>query len=467
MPFNSYEFILLFLPITFFLYFLFNKFNLIKISQIFLIIASIFFYSFGSFYSLGAILISIFFNYLIGFYLFQTKKKLLLITGIVLNILFLILFKYHQQILELWNLLKGTYHTIPKFNLLTISFVTFQQIIYLVESYKGRGVEKDFLNYLFFITFFPKVIAGPLIQYNKITSQLSSENTKKIDYNNISKGLFIFFLGLFQKVMLADVFAIWADIGFDKTLSLNFVQAWIVSLSFTFQIYFDISGYSLMAIGSALLFNIKLPFNLNIPYKSYNILEFWEKWFITLTQFFNHYVYIPLKGKNSSSAFGGLFWLLITFLIVSLWHDLNLTFIFWGLLQVIGISIFYLWKKVCAKGGLPRWLTWFITFNFINFSWIFFRANNLIEAKKIISGMLNITTLFKYYNEIYILWALNANFVTIIYLFLCFFMLFKLKSSNEYINNFQVNKKYLILTVIMAILSLIFLTERHFIYYRF
>ncbi|MDQ6977412.1 MAG: MBOAT family O-acyltransferase, partial [Ghiorsea sp.] len=302
MLFNSYEFIFIFLPITFAVYFYLNKMRLTEASKVFLVFSSLFFYSFWNIAYLPIILASMLFNYIVGSILSRQGNvglfnKSVLAFGIISNVTLLAYFKYSDFFIENFNLLSGT--KIELLNLalpLAISFFTFQQIAYLVDSYRHETKEYDFLNYAVFVTFFPQLIAGPIVHHKEMMPQFAYNRSKVINYKNITLGLFIFSIGLFKKVVIADTFATWANAGFDVATSLNFIEAWTTSLSYTFQLYFDFSGYTDMAIGLALLFNIRLPINFNSPYKATNIQDFWRRWHITLSRFLKDYVYIPLGG---------------------------------------------------------------------------------------------------------------------------------------------------------------------------
>ncbi len=334
MLFNSSIFIFAFLPITFFIYFYLNKKRLTEASKAFLVFASLFFYSWWNIAYLPIILISMLFNYVIGVSLSKNNehtkisKKSLLTFGIIANVALLGYFKYADFLIENINL--ATNGHIPLLHLalpLAISFFTFQQIAYLVDSYRGETKEYDFLNYANFVTFFPQLIAGPIVHHAEMMPQFAKTKNKVKNYNNIALGLFIFSIRLFKKVVIADSFAVWATAGFDTAATLNLFEAWATSLSYTFQLYFDFSGYTDMAIGAALLFNIKLPINFNSPYKATSIQDFWRRWHITLSRFLRDYVYIPLGG-NRKSNFRTYTNLMGTFIIGGIWHGAGWTFVF-------------------------------------------------------------------------------------------------------------------------------------------
>ncbi len=476
MLFNSYEFIFIFLPITFFVYFYLNNKKFTEASKGFLVFSSLFFYSWWNIIYLPLILVSMLFNYTIGKILSKdtnnTKKefnkKSILTFAIITNIGLLAYFKYSDFFIENINLITNS--NIELLNLalpLAISFYTFQQIAYLVDSYRKETKEYDFLNYAVFVTFFPQLIAGPIVHHSEMMPQFAKIRNKLINYRNITLGLFIFTIGLFKKVVIADTFAVWATAGFDTATTLNLFEAWTTSLSYTFQLYFDFSGYTDMAIGIALLFNIKLPINFNSPYKATNIQDFWRRWHITLSRFLKDYIYIPLGG-NQKSKVRTYTNLMGTFIIGGLWHGAAWTFIFWGFLHGFALVIHRLWSNLGFK--LWTWLGWFITFNFINISWVFFRAKEWDDAIKILKAMFNLDHIIitgQFIN------LLNSSFnsITTLVIILCGLIFVILcKNSNEHLYNLKVN--YLSTFSIVILLSISFIYMHYansniFIYFNF
>ena len=392
MLFNSYVFIFLFLPITFFIYFYLNKKHLTEASKGFLVFSSLFFYSWWNIVYLPLILVSMLVNYVIGRQLsafgIQTRyysNKTLLTIGIIFNLGLLGYFKYSDFFIANFNTVFNAdisllYLALP----LAISFYTFQQIAYLVDSYRRETKEYDFLNYAIFVTFFPQLIAGPIVHHAEMMPQFANPRNKVKNYHNIALGFFIFSMCLFKKVVIADTFAVLASKGFDVAEKLDMVQAWISSLSYTFQLYFDFSGYTDMAIGIALLFNIKLPINFNSPYKATSIQDFWRRWHMTLSRFLKDYLYIPLGGnrKGEVRTYINLF---ATFLLGGIWHGAGWTFVLWGALHGLALMIHKLWQRLGYK--MYTLLAWFITFNFVNVTWVFFRAKDFDDALKVLHGM--------------------------------------------------------------------------------
>lgn len=385
MLFHSPIFIFLFLPITFFLYFLLNHYRLPRLSKALLVFASLFFYGWWNTAYLPLIIGSVLFNYLIGSQLTKTGSKPLLILGIFTNLALLAYFKYTDFFITNVNsLLHTDFNLLHLILPLAISFFTFQQIAYLVDSYRRETQEYSFLNYAVFVTFFPQLIAGPIVHHREMMPQFYRNENSIINLNNVALGLFLFSIGLFKKIIIADSFSIWVEPGFSSPVPLGFFAAWATSLSYSIQLYFDFSGYVDMAIGAALLFNIRLPINFNSPYKAHSIQDFWRRWHITLSRFLRDYVYIPLGGSHLGEwlTYRNLF---ITFLIGGLWHGAGWTFIIWGALHGIAVMIHRFWKQIGFT--LPTFLACFITFNFINLSWVYFRASDLASAHNVILGM--------------------------------------------------------------------------------
>lgn len=392
MLFNSYSYIFVFLPLTLLLYTFLNKNRLVVAGKVLLVGASLFFYGFWNPAYLLLIIISILMNFGFGNVLIKFKEngmqkraKVVLIFGIFLNLDILGYYKYTDFFIANINDIFGFDISLLRLVLpLAISFFTFQQIAYLVDSYKGVTKEYDFLNYVLFVTFFPQLIAGPIVHHKEMMPQFADVKTKIFSSKNLSIGIYIFSIGLFKKVMIADSFAGWANLGFENAGSLSFFEAWFSSLCYTFQLYFDFSGYTDMAVGSALMFNIKLPLNFNSPYKALNIQDFWRRWHMTLSRWLRDYLYIPMGG-NKKGEFRTYINLFLTFLLGGFWHGAGWTFLIWGAMHGLGTAGHKFWQ---SKGfRMNKYLAWLTTFLFVNFAWVFFRAANVHEAVNIIKGM--------------------------------------------------------------------------------
>jgi len=481
--FNSHEYIFLFLPITFFIYFYLNSKKLTELSKAFLVLSSLFFYSWWNISYLPIILSSMLINYSLGRTFAKEsepefRKKIILIIGIILNISLLGYFKYANFLIENVNFITDS--SMPTLELvlpLAISFFTFQQIAYLVDSYKRTISEHDFLNYALFVTFFPQLIAGPIVHHKEMMPQFANIRKKVKNYKNISLGLFIFSLGLFKKVVVADTFAIWVNNGFDKAEVLTFFEAWAVSLSYTFQIYFDFSGYTDMAIGAALLFNIKLPINFNSPYKALDIQDFWRRWHITLSRFLRDYVYIPLGGSKQGKykTYVNLF---TTFIVGGIWHGAGWTFLIWGALHGIAIVVHRIWKQMNFR--MNNVLAWIVTFNFVNITWVFFRAENFEAAQKVLSGLIGLDgfLLHPYLEQkFYFLRTYGVEFGMwltlfepkkfVLFIFLSFSIVF-VRNSNDLQGYFKPNILNLFIIIILLLYSILNLTNySDFLYFDF
>jgi len=489
--FNSYEFIFIFLPITLFVYFYLNKKRLTEAGKGFLVFSSLFFYSWWNIAYLPLILSSMLFNYVMGNTLAksnesdattrkQISKKSILSIGVIANLGLLAYFKYSDFLIENINYTLNT--NVPVLDLalpLAISFFTFQQIAYLVDSYRRETNEYDFLSYAIFVTFFPQLIAGPIVHHKEMMPQFANLRSKVINYKNIALGLFIFSIGLFKKVVIADSFSVWANAGFDTATTLNLFEAWATSLSYTFQLYFDFSGYTDMAIGLALLFNIKLPINFNSPYKATSIQDFWRRWHITLSRFLRDYIYIPLGG-NRKGGFRTYTNLMATFILGGIWHGAGWTFVFWGVLHGLALVIHRLWSQL----GIKLWtgLAWFITFNFINIAWVFFRAKEWGDAIKVLQSMFSLNNIMlpnglagKLPNlEIYQIkygdWlsAIHGDKWSIVWLLVAIPSVIIMNNSMQIANGFKINKNYLIYTLLIMCTALSLLnTASEFLYFNF
>jgi alginate O-acetyltransferase complex protein AlgI len=488
MLFNSFEFILFFLPITFFIYFFLNHKKWTEASKGFLVLSSLFFYSWWNIVYLPILIFSMLFNYCAGKSLTRkTKedkekfsKKSILISGITINVALLGYFKYMDFFIENINLATGSQIDLLNLALpLAISFFTFQQITYLLDSYSNGLKNYGFLNYAVFVAFFPQLIAGPIVHYSEMMPQFANIRNKVINYKNISMGLFIFSMGLFKKVVLADTFAVWGTTGFDIAPNLNLISAWTTSLSYTFQLYFDFSGYTDMAIGIALLFNIKLPLNFNSPYKAVNIQDFWRRWHMTLCRFLKDYIYIPLGGnrKGELNTYGHL---MTTFFLAGIWHGAGWLFIFWGVLHGAALVVHRIWKKLGLQ--LWTWLSWLITFNFINITWVFFRAKEWDDAIKVLKGMTGLDGIvlpsalrlkFAFLSDFGIEFGgfighIGGNFFTPIFLLAGIIIILTFKNSTQKMEDLRMSFLHLLFNIFLLSMSLLYLGQyTEFLYFNF
>lgn len=489
MLFNSYTFILIFLPLVATGYFLLHKYGPAKWAFLFLLAASLCFMSFWNFYFALALMSSILFNFACGTMLSiasqkdAKSKKTIFIVAITMNILFLGFFKYSNFFLENVNALFAT--EIQKLHLLLpigISFYTFMQIAWLTDIYRRGGYRYDFLSYCLYVTFFPSVMSGPIAYHTEIIPQLKTETVGIFNVSNVCRGLFIFSIGLFKKAAIADTLAIIVNGGYDASSVLTFTEAWLTSLSFTMQLYFDFSGYTDMAIGAALVFNIHLPVNFNSPYKALNIKEFWQRWHITLSRFLLNYVYIPLGGNRKGEA-RTLINILLLFLICGLWHGSAWTFVFWGFITGVASIIYRLWTKTGLR--LPKAVAWLIYFNFFNLSVVFFRAQTWQDALKVLKGMIGFNGIIvspnlaasPFWQSLTAIgirfgaWRANLPGTDNLVYFLCILLIpfiLLTRNSNELLERFSPNWKNALGVSLMMIAGLLLLNQTSsFLYFNF
>lgn len=385
MPFNSFVFILLFLPLTITFYFGFNKINPV-LGKIVLLIASIFFYAYSGYSTLIVFGMSIMINYLFSLLIksLDKRNKVFLCIPVVINVGLLLYFKYLNFAIanmnRFWGLEWGFRDLVLP---LGISFFSFQQIAYVVAIYNGEIKSHSLLDYLVYISYFPKLLMGPLADPVDFITQLN-EGVKKVDWDNIARGVKIFSFGLFKKLMLADVFAIAVSWGFTNVETATSLDWIIVMLCYTFQIYFDFSGYSDMAVGVSLMLNIDLPMNFDSPYKALSIRDFWKRWHMSLTKFFTKYVYIPLGGSRKGKLLTYVN-TIIVFFISGLWHGANWTFILWGVLHGAFMIFDRIFEPLEEKVFEP--VRWFVSFLSVNILWLLFRSETIEQWKTILKTM--------------------------------------------------------------------------------
>lgn len=390
MLFNSYEFMFLFLPMTFAGFFFLGHKGKNEWATLWLVLASFFFYGYWDVRYVPLLFGSICFNYLVGRQLeINNGHKEWLLFGIVINVLLLGYFKYTDFFLSTVNDVAGAnLFDLPHIVLpLGISFFTFTQTAYLVDAYRGEAKNQSFLTYCEFVTIFPHLIAGPIINHKEMIPQFVADKTFRINYENIALGLTIFTFGLFKKVVIADKLAIYANEAFSHADSIDCVEAWIGALSYTMQLYFDFSGYSEMAIGLALLFNLEMPVNFNSPYQARSIIDFWRRWHMTLGLWVKNYLYIPMGG-NRRGEFKKMRNLFVSMLIIGLWHGAGWTFIIWGGLHGMLLMVNHAWRKTGIN--LPKVLNWGMTFLCVVICWVFFRAASVNEAILVLGGMFDV-----------------------------------------------------------------------------
>ncbi len=414
MLFNSLPFIFLFFPIVVFGFYLIGRFSG-EAAILWLSATSLYFFCQWNAHYLWLLLLSITVNFGFGYgitYFSNNKSRIMLLTALGFNLLLLGYYKYAGFFAETMCQAFGATWSFGKIILpLGISFFTFTQIAFLVDSYRGKVKEYNFFHYILFVTYFPHLIAGPILHHAQMMPQFRSKNTYQINWENVTKGLMMFIIGFAKKMLLADYFATIAKPVFESANSANpplLVDSWMGVFAYSLQLYFDFSGYCDMAIGISLFFNIRLPFNFNSPYKSHSIIDFWRRWHMTLSVFLRDYLYIPLGGNRHGNTRRYLN-VLVTMLIGGLWHGAGWTFVVWGGLHGIYLAINHAFRdlrhKWISKGAekndpqkncyfrslvdwIERLLSSGITFLAVSIAWVFFRSPDMNTAFSMLGGMI-------------------------------------------------------------------------------
>jgi alginate O-acetyltransferase complex protein AlgI len=404
MLFNSVEFLFLFLPVLLLVFFRLGRYS-VRGAAAWLTACSLFFYAWWNPAYLGLLLASIAFNYTMGYRLAQgsdigsRRRKWLLAFGVGADLVLLGYYKYADFSIGIVNASLGTAYPLAGIVLpLGISFFTFTQIAFLVDAAQGKAKEFNFIHYSLFVTYFPHLIAGPVLHHKEMMPQFTRAATYRFSLENFTAGLTMFALGLFKKVVLADGVAPYASLVFkaaEQGDTLGLLQSWGGALAYTLQLYFDFSGYCDMAIGLSFMLGVRLPLNFNSPYKSANIADFWRRWHMTLSRFLRDYLYIPLGGNRK-----GVSWryvnLMATMLLGGLWHGAGWTFVIWGGLHGLYLVVHQGWQASCRQRGwnvlsrtaLGRAAAVLLTFLAVVVGWVFFRASTLQGALAVLGAML-------------------------------------------------------------------------------
>ncbi len=493
MIFSSYSFLFLFLPIVVLGYYLLVSKKRYQLSHYWILASSLFFYSYWNIYYLPLLLGSILGNYYISNKMRSIvadskrsirRKKVWLVLGIALNLFFLGYFKYRDFFIGTVNDLSGLELPILKLALpLGISFYSLQQVTYIVDTYEGLTQKIKLSTYAFFVSFFPQLIAGPIVHYREIIPNLLNDENRKLDWKNINMGIYLIVCGLFKKVMIADLLSPLVNMGHAANAQLTFIEAWVTSISYTFQLYFDFSGYSDMAIGIALLFNINLPINFNMPYRRTNIIDFWKYWHITLSRFITTYLFTPMVRSFNKITFKiSLISIFISMSIAGLWHGADWNFILFGVIHGTALVINHLWKKKAKKLRLPRPLAWFITFNIVNISFVIFRCQELQRGFTLLKTMFNPSEIVMPHSLQGILGNMEmlgitfGNFhlstallyKTIVILFALFVYIWKCPETTESMKNFKPTPSKALLLSILFTLSIFSMSRvQEFLYFNF
>lgn len=386
MLFPSPEFIYFFLPLSVLAWWSLQRAGRSNEAQWLIVFCSIFFYGWWNVSYVPLMIGNALVNFYLGLYIFKTSSRRCLVAGLIYNIGMLAYFKYVDFFIDNWNYIANTQFQALRLVLpLGISFFTFQVIAYLVDCYMGRVHDFSLRRFAFSISFYPHLIAGPILHYSDVMPQLHGRVI--FCARQFSQGLLLFVIGLFKKGVIADRLAEIVDPLFATQELLRFFESWISAVGYGLQIYFDFSGYSDMAIGIGLMFGIILPHNFNSPYKSNSVAEFWKRWHITLSRFLRDYLYISLGGNRSGFARGALA-AAVTMIIGGLWHGASWTFVLWGLLHGLFICVYRVWVRL--GGRMNDVLAIAFTFISVTAAWVIFRADSIERAISMWKGMLGL-----------------------------------------------------------------------------
>lgn len=483
MLFNSYPFLFGYLPIVLAGFFALCRRHLVQAAKAWLLLGSLFFYGYWDLKFLPLLIGSIVFNYACGNQMLKfignAKSKYFLILGIVVNLSLLFYFKYSNFFIS--NLVDSSLTLAEIVLPLGISFFTFTQIAYLVDVYKQKADTCDIISYGLFVTVFPHLIAGPILHHKQMLKQFDDLRMYVIQWPNIAQGTFLFIIGFSKKVLIADTLSEYVKPIFDTHLAVvPFIQAWFGALAYTLQLYFDFSGYSDMAVGLGLLFNLNLPINFNSPYKANSIIDFWRRWHMTLSAFLKNYLYISLGGSRNGKI-KHLRNLLLTMLLGGLWHGAGWTFVIWGTAHGVFLVINHLWRDL-KMISLPNFIAKILTLLTVIIAWVIFRSPDLTTARNILEGMVGMNGIglpLKY--EIYLgflkplgfIFAdglnINVRIYEIVLIFFLFIVVIFTPNSNEWLLRFkQKPQKWSFACASLFVFCLICMGDMvEFLYYQF
>ncbi len=475
MIFSSYSFVFVFLPVVVILYYTFSKFKSTYYQRFILIVASLFFYGFNNPSYLILFVISVIMNYVLALGIQNSGiyvcKKMILMAGVLSNLGLIGYFKYYNFFISNVNFFLKTDFGLREILLpLGISFFTFQQLTFLISVYRQEERTGGFIEYCLFVSFFPQLVAGPIVIYNEMEPQFVKDKNRFFNIDNFTAGIYLFVIGIFKKAVIADTISVFVDNGF-KISNIGFAAALVTSISYTLQIFFDFSGYSDMAVGIGKMFNYDLPFNFSSPYKAGSITEFWRRWHITLGRALTRCVYIPLGG-NRKGIKRTCINLFLVFLVSGVWHGADWTFAIWGMCHGILVVVERVFKKqfLCIPSGIRT----VITFLCINFLWVLFRAENLVGALVVYKGLIGLSGMrFEQISQIAKDGIVNfPDFINYIYvmgiLLLTLIITFKCQNSIDRMHNFIRTRRNALCVAFLFWISVICMSrESIFIYFIF
>jgi D-alanyl-lipoteichoic acid acyltransferase DltB (MBOAT superfamily) len=417
MLFNSPEFLFGFLPISLAGFFFLSRFAKPSWAAIWLVLASFAFYAWWRTDFIALLILSMAFNFAMGLVLARNPAKPFLIFGIAANLAALGWFKYSGFFAEILNDMTHWGVPVPNVTLpLAISFYTFNQIAYLVDVYAGEARERNFVNYMLFVLFFPHLIAGPIVHHKEMLPQFAKPETYRFDLNTFVLGMTAFGIGLFKKVCIADPLSSQTEIAFNVAvtgLAPSFIDSWYGAIAYTLQIYFDFSGYSDMAVGLGLMFGIVLPINFASPYRATSIIEFWSRWHMTLTRFLTGYIYNPIAMALTRRRMAGgkptfsrskprfepfvvmvAFPTIVTMALAGVWHGAGWTFLVFGVWHGLALTVNHGWRALRRIYHWDRSFGWagtalavIVTFIAVVIGLVFFKSTSMDQAFAVLRGM--------------------------------------------------------------------------------
>jgi D-alanyl-lipoteichoic acid acyltransferase DltB (MBOAT superfamily) len=476
MLFNSYIFVLVFLPLTLLGFYVFARVFGYRASRFWLIAASLFFYAWWNPIYIWLLLGSVFGNFAFGQLLqkISAHNKKYLMTGIAANLLLLGYFKYANFFIANINALNITQLPILHIILpLGISFFTLQQMAFLFDTYEGLTEEKSLMDYVLFATFFPLLLSGPIVHHRDVSPQFRKPDAGIFRDRAFAFGLFIFAIGLFKKTVIADSLTAMVAAGFDTQSAITATDAWLASLAFTLRAYFDFSGYSDMAVGIGLLLNIRLPLNFNSPYQATSIIQFWQRWHMTLTDFINAYVYMPLmRLRKTFSFYYSLCVTVVAMTVVGLWHGASWNYVLFGSLHGLALVVNHLWRRFGFS--FHKALAWLLTILWWHFTLVIFRASTMDAAFRIFHALFSGTPAWigkNMYEAFPVLAFLPVEILTFV-MFLLFGALFaccvRLKNPHDHSETFTVSLRYFFITLFCLVSSVLLMDHvTEFIYFQF
>jgi alginate O-acetyltransferase complex protein AlgI len=475
MSFSSFSFVLCFLPITVIGYWLLREYAPSAWSRGWLILSSAVFFGFYDPKNLLFVFASVIFNYIVAIKISEPepapRRLVWLYFGLVTNILFLCAFKYLDFLIGAINSVFGS--AIPMSGipmLLGVSFFTIAQAVWLVDCYQKADRVNGLWSHLGFVMFFPYLISGPIERSVLITKQIETDAKFSTASRMVALGVFLFAIGLAKKLVFGDAFAAIADSGYTSISKISLIEAWISSFAYLFHLYFDFSGYSDMALGCALMVGVSIQQNFNSPLRSTSITDFWRRWHISLSNVITNYLFTPIVRQfKKVDLFASCFATILAMTIAGLWHGPAWTYIVFGLLHGLGLACNQIWRKKFKSIKIPKWLAILITLFFVNFTFVFFRADSMTDAISMLAAMVGV------HNSILGISILGTHFPLGLGLIFKPFILGLIliwfgKSSFELATDFKFGRTAAVCTSVLIVLSLFLMNSsvaKKFVYFGF